>query len=112
MLTFLSKIRSTAMKCGTVLLALSFVCLSSAMVGHMLGLVTLQVAVPLLHAAMLLLGAFFGSILLGWVPAHDMIQRIRQSAWYYLIVERLYFVDDDFASRSLTSDTPPPRNTH
>lgn len=97
---------------GTVLLVLSFICFCVGVFGHMLGIVTLQVAVPLLYAAGFMLCALLGVIMLGWVPAHDMIQRIRQSAWYYLIVERLYFVDDDFASRSLTSDTPPPRNTH
>ena len=112
MLSCLSKIRSIAMKCGTVLLALSFVCLSSAMVGHMFGLVTLQVAVPLLHAAMVMLAVFIGIIMLGWVPAHDMIQRIRQSAWFFLVVDRLYFVDDDFTSYSVAGNTPPPRSTH
>lgn len=99
------------MKRGTALLLLSFVLFSFAMLGHSLGLITLQVTVLLLNAAMIMLSVFLGIIILGWVPVHDMIQRIRQSVWCFHGLERLHFVDDDFYFRSLTTDSPPPRNS-
>ena len=110
MLTDLSKIRSNAMICAIVLVAVSLVCFSAAVFGHALGVVTLQIAVPLMYAALCMLCACFGAIMLVWVPAHDLIQRIRQSV--SSSVAGCYFADDDFASRSLIGDTPPPRNTH
>lgn len=107
MLTALRKLRDNIMKLAAAVWLVAFVCLLVAMLGD--GLLPAQVSVVLASAALSGLALVIGSILLAWVPVHDLIQRTRR-ALSQAPTGRLYAACDEFLSSALEQTSPPPRS--